>query len=442
MASPYTIKGLGQLEKRGPKTWRIRVALGKDPVTGKYLRSPSRTIHGTKADAIEALIAYKEEIKGGVDPKKAKAKVKSYAWNFHVSRELEFNSPLSFERETYEIKNIMRFFGDYYVSELDTMTIRMVYANIKSEALLSEDALHKMHLKLSQMMKYAVWEGDASRNPCDPIKMVRPEGEERSNLSIQEASRLDSLLFTTAIIAEKCAVMIALHTGIRRGEILGLTWKRIDFENNCMYVIYQYARDKKPRRTKSRKKLCGRYVSFDDDMKAYLLVWKELQARLFEEYNAYCIEKHHAYGPNGKLEQTGDTPIITNRHGGYYDPNIFSRWFRNFCVENGFGEFTKVEKKRDSRGILRTHKTGYVGLKLHELRHTQTSLLSDEGIDLVTVMHRLGHKDIQTTMGYLHRATQDDVEASKLMGELLSSGESRAEQLMALYPTIELPKAA
>ncbi len=442
MASPYTIKGLGQLEKRGPNKWRIRVSLGKDPVTGKYVRSPSRTIEGTKADAIEALVEYKDEIRGGVDPRKTKAKVKSYAWNFHVSRELEFNSPLSYEREEYQIKDIIRWFGDYYVSELDTFAIRAVYAHIREYGLMSEDALFKMHQKLSQMMKEAVWDQVAPRNPCDPIKMSKPDGKERESLSAEDASRLDRLLFTTAVIAEKCAVMIALHTGIRRGEILGLTWKHVDFEHDRIYVLYQYARDKKPRRTKSKKRLIGRYESFDENMRAYLLVWKRLQAQIFEEYNAACVSAHHAYGPNGRLVQGGDTPVVTNGHGGYYDPNIFSRWFRNFCVDNGFGTFTKVEKRRDGRGVMRTHKTGYVGLKLHELRHTQSSLLSDEGVDAVTIKDRLGHEDLKTTMGYTHKSGRDDVEASRIMGDLLSSGESRTDQLMALYPNIELQEAA
>ena len=47
-----SLSGIGSVEKTGRKnTWRIRVALGKDPVTGKYRKSPSRTVHGTKSEA-------------------------------------------------------------------------------------------------------------------------------------------------------------------------------------------------------------------------------------------------------------------------------------------------------------------------------------------------------------------------------------------------------
>ena len=444
MTTTYTIQGTGQLEKRGPRKWRIRVSLGYDPEQEKYVRSPSRTIEGTKADAIEALIAYKEELRSGVDPKKTKTKIKEYAWTFHVSRKNEFNSPLAFDREKYEIRDIIKFFGEFYVSELDTHQIRKTYADIRENRLLSENALFKMHQKLTQMMKFAIWDRLTDRNPCDPIRMIKPDSEERESLTIKEAIRLDRIIFTTAITAMMCVVMLALHTGLRRGEILGLTWKRIDFEHNCMFILYQYAKDKELRKTKSKKKLEGRWVSFDEKARTYLLLWKKIQARLFEEYNEECMAKFHSYGPNGKLVQTEDTPVITNKHGGYQDPDCFNRWFRNFCVKHRFGKFTEETKKRDGKGVMRTYKRGYEGLCLHMLRHTQSSLLSEEDVDLLTIMNRLGHKDLRTTLGYTHRPKQDDIEASNLMGEILSSGESREDQLSVLYPDLleELQLAA
>lgn len=80
MTNTYAIKGAGQLEKRGPRKWRIRVSLGYDPIKKKYIRSPSRTVEGTKADALEALIAYKEELRDGTNIRKINTKVKDYAW--------------------------------------------------------------------------------------------------------------------------------------------------------------------------------------------------------------------------------------------------------------------------------------------------------------------------------------------------------------------------
>ena len=63
MSGRSSLSGIGSVEKTGRKnTWRIRVALGKDPVTGKYRKSPSRTVHGTKSEATKALMEYRAEI--------------------------------------------------------------------------------------------------------------------------------------------------------------------------------------------------------------------------------------------------------------------------------------------------------------------------------------------------------------------------------------------
>ena len=52
MSGRSSLSGIGSIEKTGKKnTRRIRVSLGKDPVTGKYRKQPSRTVHGTKSEA-------------------------------------------------------------------------------------------------------------------------------------------------------------------------------------------------------------------------------------------------------------------------------------------------------------------------------------------------------------------------------------------------------
>lgn len=63
MSGRSSLSGIGSIEKAGKKnTWRIRVSLGKDPVTGKYRKSPSRTVHGTKSEAAKALMEYRAEL--------------------------------------------------------------------------------------------------------------------------------------------------------------------------------------------------------------------------------------------------------------------------------------------------------------------------------------------------------------------------------------------
>lgn len=58
-------------------------------------------------------------------------------------------------------------------------------------------------------------------------------------------------------------------------------------------------------------------------------------------------------------------------------------------MENGFGEQGRAIRYVDSLGIPRTKRTGYEGLKLHELRHTQATLPISNGADIKTVQNRL-----------------------------------------------------
>ena len=62
------ITGAGEIEEvvKG-KVYRIRHHLGRDPKTGRYIRSPKKTIYGTKADARRALEEYRIELEYGVD---------------------------------------------------------------------------------------------------------------------------------------------------------------------------------------------------------------------------------------------------------------------------------------------------------------------------------------------------------------------------------------
>ena len=89
-------------------------------------------------------------------------------------------------------------------------------------------------------------------------------------------------------------------------------------------------------------------------------------------------------------------------------------------MENGFGEQGRAIRYVDSHGIPRIKRTGYEGLKFHELRHTQATLLISNGADIKTVQNRLGHSTAALTMDiYAHAIEQNDREAADEIGELL-----------------------
>lgn len=122
--------------------------------------------------------------------------------------------------------------------------------------------------------------------------------------------------------------MLMLDTDMRRAEALGMTWSDVSVENRSILIEQQFAADRSVRSPKSKKSV--RRISISETLTSYLEFWKKEQAREME-----------AFG----LEQVKGTPLVhsfertKDRHPqvNFMDLNGFSRWFRNFSVENGFG---------------------------------------------------------------------------------------------------------
>lgn len=127
--------------------------------------------------------------------------------------------------------------------------------------------------------------------------------------------------------------MLMLDTDMRRAEALGMTWSDVSVENRSILIEQQFAADRSVRSPKSKKSV--RRISISETLTSYLEFWKKEQAREME-----------AFG----LEQVKGTPLVhsfertKDRHPqvNFMDLNGFSRWFRNFSVENGFSASSKA----------------------------------------------------------------------------------------------------
>ena len=104
------------------------------------------------------------------------------------------------------------------------------------------------------------------------------------------------------------------------------------------------------------------------------------------------------------------------------DGHNYSRAFRLFAAKNGFGSFEGSREVVGSDGVKRTRYTGYSGLKPHELRHTQATLLVGANADIKTIQARLGHASPSTTLSiYSHFIEANDQKAASVLDDLLKS---------------------
>ncbi len=181
----------------------------------------------------------------------------------------------------------------------------------------------------------------------------------------------------------RAMIEVALFTGCRRGEIVGLKWADIDFENQRLSVkrsIYKLS-DGKAREKEPKSKCSIRTISIPE--------------RLCKTLTEYRIQQNRHIAYLGDAWKNNDY-IFTEEDGYVMNPHTPTKQFTKFLKRHGIRH-----------------------LKFHGLRHTSATLLLANGCDIKTVSARLGHADITTTNIYVHALESTDKTAAQTFDNLL-----------------------
>lgn len=421
-----TAKGYAEPVKDKPGTFRLYFSLGRDPESGKYLRTPKRTYHcrgknpkNWKTECENALASYRAELEGASKSGPSARSVSDYANDFHSLREGAMGSPLAYEREGYDVRHISELFGQTPLRDLRPDDIRHAYAQARKSGRFSESEIRRIHVKLKQIMQDALDNELVDRNPCGGIKLPKANVEARQALSSDEASRLLACLLSEKLCPGIICTLLLLECGLRKGEALGLSWEDYDTgdpERPVLHIVHQYTNDKVLRAPKSR--MSRRTIAVNRTLKECLDKWKSLQR---EELSGYGITQGDdtpiVHGIGTVKADGGTMPCVTRVEGHNY-----SRWFRDFCVDNGFGTYKTITSTFTRNGKTHIRGKGYKGLIPHALRHTQATLLIGNGSDVKTVQARLGHASPSTTLSiYAHAIEANDRKAADAFDSIVSN---------------------
>lgn len=193
---------------------------------------------------------------------------------------------------------------------------------------------------------------------------------------------------------------ISIYGGMRRGEVVGLTWRDIDFENHTITI------DKAITHTKSK----GEYAKSPKTEAGYRTV--ALPSFCFDTLRKWYNEEKLLYLNLGSAWNGG------NRQDSFDDCNIFIQ-------EDGRMMHTNTPTHKFREILLKYNETvspeqQLPVIRLHDLRHTNATLLIALGVDYETVSHRLGHEKTSTTVDiYGHALEEIDRIASDKLGQLL-----------------------
>jgi integrase len=361
----------GSMYERTPGVWLLRVSMGADPATGKY-RTVSRTIHGSKTDAKTALAAFATEVdKGEVAEREDKRlTLAAYIETFLAGHALNVSARTVQgyrEKLAYATAKI----GKLRLSKVTPGDLRRLYAELVAGGghggrALSPQTVKHVHRALFTALDRAVKDGLLTRNPAaavDPPRVERPE-----------ISVLDSPAAAEQLIAHGSrhrhypALLLALTTGLRRGEIAALRWRDIDFTRGVLKVTRAVEETKEvgpdgKRRTVLRIKP----PKTRKGQRAVTLAPTVVEALI-----------EHRRRQTEELLQTGARPtedfvMLDTINGSMTSPNAISQWFAHLARRVG------------------------VSVSFHGLRHSHVTALLAAGVPVKAVSERAGHSSVSVT---------------------------------------------
>ena len=340
--------------------------------SGKRVRCSTGTTNRKEAQALEA--KWKGEI------------FQKDAWNIdsdHTFEELVLSylrasalEKRSIETDYQRTKQLKGFFAGKVMNVLRPADVRG-YIDLRRQSGVANSTINRELSLLSAAIKYGQTELEWDiPNPVKGRKLSEPEGRTRW-ISREEADQL----ITTARQSTKTPyladyIVLSLHTGCRKQELLGLEWDRIDLREGLIWLEASH--------TKTAKR---RSVPLNHYAREAIINRARFRAE-------NCPDSKWVFA-NSRGERIGDV----------------KKSFATACKRAGISDF-----------------------RMHDMRHTCAAWLVSSGVSLIEVRDLLGHSTIKMTERYAHLAPENLRKAVRTLENRSHSGHS--DLLMPEIPTV------
>lgn len=357
--------------------WEARYSVGYDPGTGKQIQ---KTITGkTQKEVNQKLKAATVAIDEGTYI--APSKMTVGEWLDIWSEEYLGNvKPLTVSAYKTSIKNHLKpNLGAIKLEALNTHTIQGFYNALgeekEDEEPLSAKTIKNIHGILHRALKQAVLNGYIRYNPTEAC--ILPRIVKKDIMPLDEA---DTKLFLEAIKGDPFELLftVTLFTGLRKGEVLGLTWNCVDFLRGTILVEKQLQQEKKKK---------GKY---------YLATLKNDKPRsvtpapwVMQILRKQKLKQAEDRIAAGSAWSNPDNLVFTNPLGGHLVPWTVSRHYKEIVASIG---------RPDAR--------------FHDLRHSYAVAAIRSGDDIKTVQGNLGHATASFTLDVYGHVTDQMKNAS------------------------------
>lgn len=350
----------GQVIKRGDRKYLVRIFQGRD-AQGKR-RYVNKTIRGTKKDADKYLSKTLTAMSTGTYIEASTLSVDDYLDRWLQNAARGRVRERTFDDYSDLLKRYVRPpLGKTRLCDLRPLDIQNLYTDMQGSGL-SARTVRYAHAVLSSALGQAVKWLMLSRNPAALVELPKLTHKEMSALSVDEAAR-----FLAAASEDRFALLfaLALSTGMRPEEYLGLKWKDIDLEKGVVSVQRALVwRDKKqgwsftePKTAKSRRSI-------------------PLPASIVRLLASHKARQGEQRLKAGKKYENHDLVFTTRKGAPLMRRNILRCHFRPILEKAGLP----------------------ASIRLYDLRHTCATLLLAANEHPKVVSERLGHSNITLTL--------------------------------------------
>lgn len=393
-------------EKNGKWYYRITLTVGDG--THKYIERGSWK---TKREALDAGKKAEVKIKDGEDIGRVKIML------FHFLAEEWLKSSESTYKDTTiedyqkELKlHILPYLGDYQIKAITSKQLQAVID--KGAAMRTRHSLSKTKACMSQCFKYAMRNGYLKENPMVNVYLPEP----RSKVSAQMKPKREIRILDKDEIAaifkrfpeghtDYIPLLLGYRCGLRIGEAFGVSIDDIDFKNKTLNIRRQIQYNDRNQLYFTEPKYClpgeGRVIDLDSNT---LMILKRHVDKLLR-LMIPCNFKTYYMDSDGYLNEESGTRIdllnVRLIDGSFISPRTMMHVGR--VIHGKEGQFDCVDPLWD----------------FHAMRHTHASECFSAGMSVVSVQHRLGHKNLATTMKYyIHETSTQRTETRDIINTM------------------------
>ncbi|MDO7485488.1 site-specific integrase [Peribacillus frigoritolerans] len=289
-------------------------------------------------------------------------------------------------------------FGHLKVSNIKKVHIQNFFDDLKEDGAridgkgskLSNSSINNHHTLLSSIFSFAVDRGYIKENPMRGVKKLKVENKK---MNVYQKSDIAALMesLNTAPLNWRTLVILAIVSGARAGELVGLEWQHVNFEKETILIEQSLTlKTGEGVKVKSTKTERSRIVSIPPFV---IQLLKELK----HEKNKARLQAAEMWIREWDGVERDFVFTTPNAFGRPIRPDSVTQWWERFLKKNDHLKF----------------------INFHGLRHTSVSILIDENTPMKAISERVGHAKIGTSMDiYGHLLEEADKRAAASMDKV------------------------